>query len=69
MIIAILKPGKDSSIPKKYRPISLLWHMYTICNDTEQHSTCLRTTPNQGTGRFQVREIMQMSTPKPHTAY
>ena len=25
-IIAILKPGKDSSIPKNYRPISLLCH-------------------------------------------
>ena len=38
-------------------------------NDTEQDSTCHRTTPNQGTGRFQIREIMHKSTPKPHTAY
>ena len=29
-IIAILKPGTDSSIPKKYRPISLLCHMYKL---------------------------------------
>ena len=28
--IAILKPGKDSSIPKNYRPISLLCHTYTL---------------------------------------
>ena len=27
-IIAILKPGKDSAIPKSYRPIALLCHTY-----------------------------------------
>ena len=27
-IIAILKPGKDSAIPKSYRPISLLCHTF-----------------------------------------
>ena len=27
---AILKPGKDSAIPKSYRPISLLCHMYKL---------------------------------------
>ena len=29
-IIAILKPGKDSAIPKNYIPISLLCHAYTL---------------------------------------
>ena len=29
-IIAILKPEKDSAIPKSYRPISLLCHMYKL---------------------------------------
>ena len=29
-IIAILKTGKDSAIPKSYRPISLLWHTYRL---------------------------------------
>ena len=29
-IIAILKPGKDSAIPRSYRPISLLCHMYKL---------------------------------------
>ena len=29
-IIAILKPGKDTAIPKSYRPISLLCHTYTL---------------------------------------
>ena len=29
-IIAILKPGKDSSIPKSCRPISLLCHTYKL---------------------------------------
>ena len=29
-IIATLKPGKDSAIPKSYRPISLLCHTYKL---------------------------------------
>ena len=29
-IIAILKSGKDSAIPKSYRPISLLCHTYKL---------------------------------------
>ena len=29
-IIAMLKPGKDSSIPKSYKPISLLCHTYKL---------------------------------------
>ena len=29
-IIAILKPGKDSAIPRSYRPISLLCHAYKL---------------------------------------
>ena len=29
-IIAILKPGEDSSIPKNYRPISILCHTYKL---------------------------------------
>ena len=29
-IIATLKPEKDSAIPKSYRPISLLCHMYKL---------------------------------------
>ena len=29
-IIAILKPGKDSAVPKSYRPISLLCHTYKL---------------------------------------
>ena len=30
-IMAILKPGKDSATPKKYRSISLLGHTYKLC--------------------------------------
>ena len=29
-IVAIFKPGKDSEIPKSYRPISLLCHTYKL---------------------------------------
>ena len=70
-IIAILKPGKDSFDSKELPTyIPLISHVQTLQkNDTEQDSTCHRTTPNQGTGRFQIREIMHKSTPKPHTAY
>ena len=50
--------------------IPLMSHVQTLRkNDTEQDSTCHRTTPNQRTGLFQIREIMHKSTPKPHTAY
>ena len=50
--------------------IALMSHVQTLQkNDTEQDNTCHRTTPNLGTGRFQIREIMHKSTPKPHTAY
>ena len=50
--------------------IPLMSHVQTLRkNDTEQDSTCHRTTANQGTGRFQIREIMHKSTPKPHTSY
>ena len=35
----------------------------------EQNSTHNRTTPNQGTGRFQSRKIMHKSTPKPDSTY
>ena len=61
-IIDILKPGKDY--------IPLMSHIQTLRkNDIEQDSTCHRTTPNQETGRLQIREIMHKSTPKPHTTY
>ena len=50
--------------------IPLMLHVQTLRkNDTEQDITYHRTTPNQGTGRFQIREIMHKSTPKLHTAY
>ena len=29
-VVAILKPGKDSTLPKSYRPISLLCHTYKL---------------------------------------
>ena len=29
-VTAILKPGKDSTLPKSYRPISLLCHTYKL---------------------------------------
>ena len=42
--------------------IPLMSHVQTLRkNDTEQDSTCHRTTPHQGTGRFQIREIMRKS--------
>ena len=66
-IIAILKPKNSKELPTYIPHMS---HVQTLRNnDTEQDSTCHRTTPNQGTGRFQIREIMHKSTPKPHTAY
>ena len=50
--------------------IHLMSHVQTLRrNDTEQDSTYHRTTPNQGTSRFHIREIMHKSTPKPHTAH
>ena len=48
-IIAILKHGKDSTIPKSYRPIAipLVSYVQTLRkNDTEQNSTNHRTAPN-----------------------
>ena len=32
-IITILKPGKNSAIPKRYRPISLLCHTYKLTKE------------------------------------
>ena len=69
-IIAILKPGKDFDSKELPTYIPLMSHVQILRkNDTEQDSICHRTTPNQETGRFQIREIMHKSTPKPHTAY
>ena len=30
-VVALLKPGKDPSSPKSFRPISLLCHLYKLC--------------------------------------
>ena len=67
-IIAILKPGKDSSIPKNYRPISLLCLTYKLILNKIAHATEQHLIKEQA-GWFQIREIMHKSTPKPHTAY
>ena len=64
-IIAILRPGKDSAIPKNYRPISLMCHTYKpyerlILNRVspllEQHLA------NKGASRLPPREGMYQST-------
>ena len=56
-IIAILKPGKNSSIPKNYQPISLLCHTYKlyermilnrIAPAIEQHLIRNRPVSDQG---------------------
>ena len=58
----------DSKELPTYIPV--MSHVQTLQkNDTEQDSTCHRTTPNQATGRFQIRKIVHKPTSKPHTAY
>ena len=43
--------------------IPLMTHIQTLRkNDTAQDSICHRTPPNQGTGQFQIREIMITGT-------
>ena len=60
--IAMLKPWKDSAIPKNYRPISLLCPMYKLCERLILNSTISQTTPNQGANRFQTHEVMLQLT-------
>ena len=60
-INAILKPGKDSSIPKNYRQISLLCHTYKLY----ERMLLNRIAPNQGTRRLQEPEVMHQPTVDP----
>ena len=62
-IIAI-EPGKDSAIPKKCITISLLCHTYKL-----YERMILNKIVEQGTSRFQAREVMHQPTVEPDTTH
>ena len=64
-IIAILKSGKDSAIPKNYRPISILCHTYKLYERMILNSSSSLTTSNQGTIWLQDQEVMLQPTVEP----
>ena len=70
-VVAILKPGKDPSSPKSFRPISLLCHLYKLCRapDTEPPVSHYRTHPDTRAGWLPPRQILYCPGFEPHPAY
>ena len=69
-VVALLKPGKDPSSPKSFRPISLLCHLYKLrAPDTEPPVSHYRTCPYTRAGWFPPRQILYCPGVEPHPAH
>ena len=67
-VVALLKPGKDPSNPKSFRPIFLLCHLYRA-SDTEPPVSRYRTCTYTRAGWLPPRQILYCSGVEPHPAH
>ena len=68
-VIAILKPGKDSTLPKSYRPISLLCHTVVRTYDPKPNEPTDRNHDYRSASWIQTRKVYNRTTTQLDTTY
>ena len=69
-VVALLKPGKDPSSPKSFRPISLLCQLYKLYERRIQPPVShYRTCPYTRAGWLPPRQILYCPGVEPHPAH
>ena len=67
-VVALLKPGKDPSVAKSYRPISLLCHTYKLCGAEWEEEPFATTTKRTATRKCTGTDVVQHLHQRPdHT--